>query len=282
MIDNSRISKLVDALTSVAEAGGAREQTKIVPNIEVVDAAPTDLPAGYILVRSELGYFVPAVLVAGLTVANGDFVNILYIKGTEPIAFQHGSGSGGGGASNVTVRHNGTDIGTHPNINFADSASLVWTATDDPGSNETEVTATVVGGGGWKLDNLKVVSPTNVDADFTTIQDGIDSIAITESITLLLEPNVTYTENLVIADRNVCIVAIGGNAKGEATEVTEIDGTITITGNVNNWEVSLINVRCTGLLSADAAGGPDTGVLYLEKFQTKSVATQRMAALLLT
>lgn len=92
---NPRVSKLEQALQNLIDLGGIAETTTIVPNAEVINDAPTGLPAGYIIVENELGFYVPAVLVAGLTVSNGDFVNLLYIKGTEIIAFQHGSGSGG-------------------------------------------------------------------------------------------------------------------------------------------------------------------------------------------
>ena len=132
-------------------------------------------------------------------------------------------------------------------------------------------------GGGWKLDNLKTVSATNANADFTTITAAIASIATGGSITIALEPNVTYTENLTIDGKNVYIIGLGGIAKGEATGVTTIDGTITITGGAA-WEVLLSNLRVTGLLSAEAGiTGAFSGVLYLDHYQSKAVTTQRIA-----
>lgn len=121
---NPRVSRLEQALLSLIDLGGISETTTIVPNAEVINAAPADLPVGHIIVENELGYYVPAVLVAGLTVSNGDFVNLLYIKGTEIIAFQHGSGSGGGGGGGGNVWPK-ADENLLDGVNFATATLLI-------------------------------------------------------------------------------------------------------------------------------------------------------------
>lgn len=91
MINEKRIAALSHAMMALIEVAGANENTKLYPNVEVINASPADLPAGYIIVEDESGHYIPAVLVAGLSVSNGDKINLLYVKGTEPIAFQQGS-----------------------------------------------------------------------------------------------------------------------------------------------------------------------------------------------
>lgn len=92
-MSEDRISKLFLIFAELAKIGGQSETTKIFPNAEVIDAAPADLTSDYIIVKDEQGYYIPAVVVPGLNASVGDLVNLLYIKGTEPIAFQQGSGS---------------------------------------------------------------------------------------------------------------------------------------------------------------------------------------------
>lgn len=100
-----RINKLLDMLDEMVTVSGQNEKTKIIPNCLVINSVPADLPSNYIIVENEDGFYIPAVKVAGLSVNNGDYVNILYIAGTEPIAMQQGSGSpstGGDGTVKVS------------------------------------------------------------------------------------------------------------------------------------------------------------------------------------
>lgn len=94
--EEERIARIVASFGEFAKISGSMETTRIVPNCEVVDAAPTGL-TDYIIVENELGFNVPAVKVPDITYTNGDKVNLLYIEGTEPIAFQHGTISSTGG-----------------------------------------------------------------------------------------------------------------------------------------------------------------------------------------
>lgn len=141
---NERISRILTALEDVVLVGGDAEKTSIVPNLRVEDATPADLPAGYIIVENELGYFVPAVLVSGLTVADDDYVNLIYIKGTEPIAFQHGSASGGGVTGEIAIQDEGVPQGDATTLNFVGEAVTAAVALGT-------ATITITGGGDTEI-----------------------------------------------------------------------------------------------------------------------------------
>src|SRR3990170_1907939 len=87
------LSKLENLLNGLTILGGMKEQTAILPNAIVINDAPSGL-ADYIIVRDPRdGNYITAVKVAGMAYAINDYVNLLFVKGTEPIAFQHGSAS---------------------------------------------------------------------------------------------------------------------------------------------------------------------------------------------
>jgi hypothetical protein len=113
MTEEERIARLLATFEELTKVAGTKENTKIIPNCEIIDATPSGL-TGYIIVKNELGYNIPAIKSPDLTYNDGDFVNLLYIEGTEPIAFQHGSGSGTGGypgSGQVKVSSNDTTAG---------------------------------------------------------------------------------------------------------------------------------------------------------------------------
>lgn len=94
MPDEVLASRLLDAISAVTRIGGEQENTSIVPGILVVDSAPNDLPSGYIKIQNPRdGTYVPCLLVSGLVVQDNDFVNVLFTKGTEPIALSQSPGS---------------------------------------------------------------------------------------------------------------------------------------------------------------------------------------------
>lgn len=97
IINDDRISELVNIFQELAETSGGMERTSIWPNLLVVDSSPADLGSTYIIIEDNEGFYIPALKVPGVTYADGDYVNVLFIKGTEPIAFQQGAGSPGGG-----------------------------------------------------------------------------------------------------------------------------------------------------------------------------------------
>ncbi len=87
------ITQMVDLFTDVIDLGGVEERTAIVPNLTVIDAAPTGL-TNFIIVQDDRdGDNILAKTVPGVVYANSDKVNVLFIRGTEPIAFQQGSES---------------------------------------------------------------------------------------------------------------------------------------------------------------------------------------------
>lgn len=147
MSDISLVSRLVEALSKLAEEAGKQETTRVIPNATVVDAAPSDLPSDYVIVENDLGYYTPAVKVPGILYNTGDKVNVLLIKGTEPIAFMQGAGSPSGAA----IKNNLTAT-TDPTINddAADgySISSIWVNTT---SDEIFMAADVtVGAAVWE------------------------------------------------------------------------------------------------------------------------------------
>lgn len=91
------------------EIAGAAEDTSVVTNLQVIDAAPAGL-SGYIIVAGAAGglnFRGPVVTLPGQVWTNGDFVNVLFRKGTNPIAMGAGSGSGSS-AFRVSIVYNST------------------------------------------------------------------------------------------------------------------------------------------------------------------------------
>lgn len=121
MTSNARMLKWIEILRELAEHGGSEEFTQLYPNAEIIDP---DLATGFIKVRGRTGAYEAAVKTAGLVYAIGDFVNILYMRGTEPVVIGYGSKSSTGvseGAWPFT-----TDCATiDPTSAYVDYASLV-------------------------------------------------------------------------------------------------------------------------------------------------------------
>lgn len=92
MIDETRIEELVNMLSDLVNTAGDQEYTKIFPNLEIISTTPTGL-SSYIIVKDVTGYYMPALKIPGLTYTVGDYVNVLIIKGSEPVAFGYGSSS---------------------------------------------------------------------------------------------------------------------------------------------------------------------------------------------
>lgn len=140
-LDMATIEELTSIFQELADVGGNMERTKIFPNLEVIDATPTDLPVDYVIIQDDEGYYIPALKVPGIAYSDGDLVNVLFIKGTEPIAFQQGPASPSSPSASVTVRLNsGANVGTRPRLNFIDGTGITFTIVDDAGSNEVDIT----------------------------------------------------------------------------------------------------------------------------------------------
>jgi hypothetical protein len=95
MPDERLITEIENMLAQIITLGGANEITTIVPNVVIVDANPAGLTNFCIITDPRDGDNVPAKKVPGVIYSNSDLVNVLFIEGTEPIAFQQGSGSSG-------------------------------------------------------------------------------------------------------------------------------------------------------------------------------------------
>jgi hypothetical protein len=94
MANEALLSRLYDIIDEVTRLGGEQERTAIVPGILVADADPNDLPTGYIkIVNPRDGTYVPCLTVNGLVVSDNDLVNVLFAKGTEPVALNQSATS---------------------------------------------------------------------------------------------------------------------------------------------------------------------------------------------
>ncbi len=109
MPSESAITQMMEIFTEVIDLGGVEERTAVVPNLSVTDAAPTGL-TGFVIVQDDRdGDNILAKTVPGVVYANNDKVNVLFIRGTEPIAFQQGSQSTNAGLWQI-VPSTSTDI----------------------------------------------------------------------------------------------------------------------------------------------------------------------------
>ncbi len=93
MPDEALIVEMENILAEVIELGGQSERTSIVPNLLITDNSPTGL-TGFVTIKDNRdGDNILAKTVPGLTYAINDFVNVIFPKGGEAIAFQQGSQS---------------------------------------------------------------------------------------------------------------------------------------------------------------------------------------------
>ncbi len=109
MPDETLIRRIEELLVEVTLLGGQNERTSIVSNLTVVDAAPTGLTNFITITDERDGDTILAKTVPGVIYAVSDKVNVLFVEGTEPIAFQHGSESPSGGLWEI-VPSTSTDI----------------------------------------------------------------------------------------------------------------------------------------------------------------------------
>ncbi len=95
MPDERAIRRIEELLADITRLGGQSERTSIVPNLTVVDDTPAGL-TNFITVEDDRdGDTILAQKVPGVIYAIGDKVNVLFIEGTEPTAYQQGSQSSG-------------------------------------------------------------------------------------------------------------------------------------------------------------------------------------------
>lgn len=95
-INETLVSKIEETLNRVVTLGGEKEQTRIITGLEVIDAAPSGL-TNYVIIKDDRGEGtnILALKSPGVLYANGDLVSVIFIKGTEPVAFQQSTGSSG-------------------------------------------------------------------------------------------------------------------------------------------------------------------------------------------
>ncbi len=109
MPDERAIRRIEELLVDITRLGGENERTSIVPNLTVVDAAPTGLTNFITVADDRDGDTILAKKVPGIIYAVSDKVNVLFIEGTEPIAYQQGSESSSGNLWEI-VPSTSTDI----------------------------------------------------------------------------------------------------------------------------------------------------------------------------
>lgn len=91
-VSESNIVAWTEALSELRREAGKAEETQIVTNLLVIDAAPAGL-TGYIQVTNEQGFKALALKLPSMAYAVNDYVNVLYKKGTEAVAISQGSAS---------------------------------------------------------------------------------------------------------------------------------------------------------------------------------------------
>lgn len=294
-MNDERIGRLLQALGDITKVAGEQETTKIVPNCEVIDSNPSGL-TGYIIVKNELGYYIPAVKSPDITYQDGDLVNLLLIKGTEPIAFQHGSGSGTGGYPGTLplttkgdlLTRDTTDnirlgVGSNGQVLSADSAqipgikweSLVTAKGDLISRSSTARSILPVGTNGQVLTvdstqtlGIKWNTPSLGGFPFSVITvDPTDTDAdystITDAIVAASAGDViyvgpgTYPETLAI-DKNVHL--IGAHPSLTAITSATAAGTVTISSPATLVIMSNIQVINTSAAATVVGISLETGV----------------------
>jgi len=109
MPDETAIRRLEELLVDITRLGGENERTSIVPNLTVVDTAPAGLTNFITIADERDGDTILAKTVPGVVYAVSDKVNVLFVEGTEPIAYQQGSESPNAGLWGI-VPSTSTDI----------------------------------------------------------------------------------------------------------------------------------------------------------------------------
>lgn len=110
MPDERLINQIENILGKITTLGGKRERTSMVPNLTVIDAAPTGLD-GFVIVSDDRdGDNILAKKVGSIIYTNGDKINTLFVEGTEAVAFQQGSESPSSGNIWGIVPSTSTDI----------------------------------------------------------------------------------------------------------------------------------------------------------------------------
>lgn len=161
-IDEGTLNKIEGLFNELTILGGKREQTRIIPGLEVIDASPSGL-SGYIIIKDDRGEgsYITAVKTPGVSYANGDLVSVIFIEGTEPIAFQQSSGSGG---SPVAVSKLVSPDETIDPVLSADNDGHVTAVNDVSADNF----AFIVNNGSGAAANANDIGYIDADGDYQT------------------------------------------------------------------------------------------------------------------
>lgn len=109
MPNETLIAEIENVFAEIVDLGGQNEDSKIVPNLTVVNAAPTNLDGWLIVSDNRDGDNILARKVGSVVYSNNDLVNVIFPKGGEAIAFQQGSESTNSGIWEI-VPSTSTDI----------------------------------------------------------------------------------------------------------------------------------------------------------------------------
>jgi hypothetical protein len=109
MPNEALITQIENLLAEIVELGGDNERSQIVPNLTVQDASPTNLDGWLIVSDDRDGDNILARKVGSVVYSDNDLVNVMFLRGTEPIAFQQGSESSNNGIWEI-VPSTSTDI----------------------------------------------------------------------------------------------------------------------------------------------------------------------------
>lgn len=110
MPNETIISEIENMLSEIVSIGGQNEWSKMVPNLAVQDANPTNLDGFVVLSDDRDGNNILAKKVGSVIYTNGDLVNTIFPEGGEAVAFQQGSESANGGGIWEIVPSTTTDI----------------------------------------------------------------------------------------------------------------------------------------------------------------------------
>lgn len=214
MPNEEHIARMEAMLGDVARLGGQSERTSIVTGVTVANASP-GLTNRIIIQDPRDGNYVPAVTVPGVVYNNNDTVNVLFVEGTEPVAFQQASGSSGSNNKVYQIWESdfgavaaeadaGGDVTFHNDV-LLDGASKKVAGS---GGNKPDLGASgerwgsIFVASGEEIDGAGTLA-INATTSLTINDDGVDSDTIIEG---------NSDANLLFIDAGQDFVAIGHNS----------------------------------------------------------------------
>lgn len=199
--NDQRVAELIDIFQELADTSGGMERTSIWPSLTVIDSSPANLGTDYIIIEDSEGFYIPALKVPGVTYSNGDLVNVLFIKGSEPIAFQQGPGSssgGGGGGSGWPF-----------------ASALTVSTTDADADYDTMAAAITAAASGDMImldsENFSISAMQQISASITIEGRGQGQTIITNSVSNAPAFDIT-ADGITVIFRNLTIRHSGGGA----------------------------------------------------------------------